>query len=381
MPQGKDSGKELCDILVVCDPDIIIFSVKEINLKDSGNISIDWQRWRKKAIDESCKQIYGAERWISTATNIITQAGEVGLPFPDVLSRRIHRVAIALGSQGKVPFYFGDFDKGFVHVFDEVSLDIVMNELDTITDFVGYLTDKEVLYEKGAMTFLTSGGEEDLLAFYLHKGRKFPDRTDLIVLDGDLWSEFTKKPEYRAKKQADKISYVWDRLIEILCENYRSDRLLSEHPYSAKDLTEVEMLIRVMVREDRFCRRFLSKKFIEFLELTKTKKVKSRVVSSLSEVNYIFLACPHSEDRKYRMAELAARCFIVRGLNPEKKLVIGIATEEYEPGKGFSLDALYLNKESWTAEDQKQLEQMQKELGYFTNSLQSQIHEDEYPSS
>ena len=32
-PQGRTPGKELCDILVVCDPDIIIFSVKEVKPK------------------------------------------------------------------------------------------------------------------------------------------------------------------------------------------------------------------------------------------------------------------------------------------------------------------------------------------------------------
>jgi hypothetical protein len=33
-PKGK-AGKEVCDFLVVCDPDVIIFSVKEIGLKDA----------------------------------------------------------------------------------------------------------------------------------------------------------------------------------------------------------------------------------------------------------------------------------------------------------------------------------------------------------
>jgi hypothetical protein len=32
-PLGKN-GKELCDILIVCDPDIVIFSVKEIEFKE-----------------------------------------------------------------------------------------------------------------------------------------------------------------------------------------------------------------------------------------------------------------------------------------------------------------------------------------------------------
>ena len=40
MPFVK-KGKELCDLLVVCDPDIIIFSVKDITVKESGNLSID----------------------------------------------------------------------------------------------------------------------------------------------------------------------------------------------------------------------------------------------------------------------------------------------------------------------------------------------------
>ena len=53
MPQGKDPGKELCDVLVVCDPDIIIISIKEIGYKDTGNPTVDWERWRKRAIDNA----------------------------------------------------------------------------------------------------------------------------------------------------------------------------------------------------------------------------------------------------------------------------------------------------------------------------------------
>ena len=29
-PQGRSSGKELCDFLVICDPDVVIVSVKDI---------------------------------------------------------------------------------------------------------------------------------------------------------------------------------------------------------------------------------------------------------------------------------------------------------------------------------------------------------------
>ena len=70
-------GKELCDLLVVCAPHVIIFSVKEIHFKDTGNTLNDWARWRKKAINESIKQIYGAEKWIRRTSRVIHSDGSL----------------------------------------------------------------------------------------------------------------------------------------------------------------------------------------------------------------------------------------------------------------------------------------------------------------
>lgn len=81
------------------------------------------------------------------------------------------------------------------------------------------------------------------------------------------------------------------------------------------------------------------------------------------------------------MAELAARCGIVRGLNPSLTTVIGIATEEYEPGRGYSLDAFCFYKEEWTEEDQEKMERLQKEHGFFVKPIESKLREDEYPGS
>ena len=96
-PQGKE-GRELCDVLIVCDPDIVIISVKEITLKRTGDLNANLLRWQKSAIDKSCKQIYGAERWICTAKHVIRQDGKPGIDFPEPKNRRIHRIAVALGS-------------------------------------------------------------------------------------------------------------------------------------------------------------------------------------------------------------------------------------------------------------------------------------------
>jgi hypothetical protein len=374
-PQGRTPGKELCDILVVCEPDIIIFSVKDVRLGHSGDSSIDWARWRKRAIEASCKQIYGAERWIKSSPHVIRSDGTLGLPFPKDPEQRIHRIAIALGSKGELPISSGDFGKGFVHVFDETSFSIILKELDTVDDFVTYLTDKENLCSSG-IEIMLQGGEEDLLALYLHSGRTFPTNCDLVMVDDTLWRSLANKGEYKAKKRADNESYAWDRLIERFCYN-----VLHGNLEFGNSLTDSEASLRTMARENRFSRRGLGKSFLEFIELSGQKKVRSRMTRSLSGVVYVFLAVPHGQDRHARVAELGIRCFVARGINRDSKRAIGIATEQYEAGKGFSLDLCHLYKENWTAEDEAHMESIQKELGYFSKPVRNSVHEDEYPVS
>jgi len=117
-PRGK-KGKELCDILVICGYDIIIISVKDIKPVDSGDPEIDWERWRKRAIEASAKQIYGAERWLQNNKVVIQNDGKKGLSVPPRKKQNIHRIAVAFGGEEQMPLYFGDFGKGFVHELNE----------------------------------------------------------------------------------------------------------------------------------------------------------------------------------------------------------------------------------------------------------------------
>jgi len=373
-PIGK-GGNEHCDMMVVCDPYIIIFEIGECGVPSSGNIEVDWNRWKKRTIEKLVGQIYRAERWIKTAKHVIKKDGTAGLPFPDLSRRQIYRIAVALGSEGKVPFQMDDFGKGFVHIFVELSLDRVMGELDTITDFVRYLRDKENLLTSGKKITIT-GGEEDLLALYLHNGRQFPIAYDHIVVGNDLWDGFTGREEYKNKQSANANSYIWDDLIETFHNNLATRGL-----EFGNSLEQVDAITRIMAREDRFSRRILGKDFSEFMELTSRDKtpVRSRMTASPSGILYVFLARPREVERKYRIAELQARCFVARGLNPECKTVIGLATERYEEKEGFSLDALCLEKQNWTEEDQKKLEYLKNELGFFKAPVQSTGSEDEYP--
>lgn len=373
-PIGKRRDKELCDVLVVCEPDIIIFSVKDINLTNSGNEDVSGKRWIRSAITESVKQIKGAERRINSSTNVITKEEKIGLPFPDISNRRIHRVAVAFGSKGKIPIVSKDFGNGFVHVFDEISLTIIMKELDTISDFVQYLIDKES-FCKETEGIILNGGEKNLLALYLQNGRDFSFNADQIIVVDNLWNDFVNQIEYQSKEEEDASSYAWDNLIDIFCKDY-----LNENLELGQSLNNVEKVTRTMALENRFNRRILANRFSEFMKLASNNEIRSRYFTSPSGMCYVFLACPHGEDRKERISELFLRCFVARGLNLDCTSVVGIATERYEKNNGFSLDAIYLDNDNWMPEDQNKFYEIQNEFGFFTTPMISQIHENEYPN-
>lgn len=372
-PLGR-AGKELCDVLVVCGADVVLFSVKEVALKDTGNADLDWGRWRRKAIDDSVKQLYGADRVLSSLDRVTRAGGSPGVALPPQTDRRVHRIAVALGGHGSVPYTHGDFGKGFVHVWDEETLPLILGELDTITDFLDYLRAKEALLDNG-VTLLMEGQEEDLLAFYIHQGRRFPTDTDMMVIGDDLWTSVTKKPEWIARKEADRESYVWDRLIETLQELNDAG---TQAPTDALD--SIEGVLRIMARETRFCRRLLAAGFNEFMRDAAAEKVKARIMPSLSDVRYMFLACSRDTDREDRRRELALRCFVARGLMERGDTVIGLATERYAKGEGFSLDAMRLTKPTWGPRDQEALEGIQRDLGYFKSPRLTRASADEFPS-
>ncbi len=170
--------------------------------------------------------------------------------------------------------------------------------------------------------------------------------------------------------------YIWDDLIK----TFHND-LATRGLEFGNSLEKVDAITRIMAIEDRFSRRILGNSFYKFMELTSRDKtpVRSRMTASPSGILYVFLARPREVKRTDRIAELLARCFVARGLNPECKIVIGLATERYEEKTGFSVDAFCLEKPDWTEEDQKKFVYLQNELGFFKAPVQSTGSEDEYP--
>jgi hypothetical protein len=287
----RGDGKELCDLLVVFGNDVIIFQDKECAFGNSGNLQLDWSRWYRAAIQEGAKQIWGAERWIKENPSLIfldrlcTQPFPFDFPGPSLA--RYHRIIVAhgaserckqeLGGSGSLmimanaidavnnsvtnsPFAIGQIDptKGAVHVFDDTTLEVVLQTLDTVVDFVAYLTKKEAFLSR--VPSLYAAGEEELLAEYLTRLNAegehdfvFPPNSFVIIEEG-AWSEFCNNQQRIRQLKANKNSYVWDDIIE----EFNKHNLAATQHYVSHPLKDIELPLRLLASENRTSRRLLS---------------------------------------------------------------------------------------------------------------------------
>ncbi len=376
-PRGK-KGKELCDVLVVCNPDVVIFSVKDIALADADDPD-QIARWRRRAIDDSIKQLNGAERWLQQADCVVQADGSIGVSLPPLSMRRTHRIAVACGSRAALSISSGFENERFTHVFTEDDLIIVLEELDTITDFVGYLAAKEKFIGGGAR-IISEGAEPDLLAMYLGQGRSFPDGPDMLVIGQGCWESLQEDEAFGARKESDAVSYQWDDLIESLADDRGHDA--SDH---GRPTTEREQIIRQMAREDRFCRRVLADSLRDFFAAAKSGNTRARIALSPALTSprnlYVFVRYRNNEKRKLRIAELFARCLIaLNKVDDPPERVLGIGFGELRPKMGSENDLVLvdiseLDPTNW----RREAEHLESELGYFKGSQIRCIPGQEFP--
>lgn len=265
-PYKKDKkGKELCDILAVFENHIFIFSDKYCIFSENTDIQIAWNRWYKHTIENSAQQIISAERWLRQGRSVCIDA-KLAHPFPFQIkideNTRIHRIVVARGAkeackkywnggwgsmavnttiEGKQHYCSTDklgnvteesannlFSVGivldrekYVHVFDDFTLDCIMDELDTVSDFLEYLDEKERLIADGKQIY--AAGEEDILAYYLSTienekhccatSEDYRGNADILYYK-EAWYEYINCEGYAIKKECNKVSYIWDNLLE-----------------------------------------------------------------------------------------------------------------------------------------------------------------------
>lgn len=366
-PLGK-RGNELCDLLAVCGSDILIVSVKEIVPKNTGDEEKDYKRWYRKAVEESCDQIKGAERFLKMNDAFVAQDRKTTIPLPNHEDRRYFRLAVAFGRGEEYPLFESSTDsESYIHVFDEEALVAAMDELDTFSDFVKYLSEKESLAERASMVM--HPGEKHLLAFYLLAGRTFPDQEDFVfTLHDDLWSGMKSDPRYLEWKEEIKFSYGWDWLIETFAK-YHSEGSLTTG-LSREDL---EMTLRHMARENRFERSRLFESLMEVLGGNGERKIGARIHTSALDDSavYVFLV-GHTSDRESRSKELHMRTLIAKSIHPHKQYFIGIASDPLE-NEPSSFDLCYMELQGWSIEMENKAKKLMELTGYFKNMIRNVI--------
>ena len=406
-------GKELCDLLVVCGDDVIIFSDKSIEWT-SEDVKIAWPRWYKRAIGKSVAQIRGAERWLRlNPAEIFLDAQctrRLPLELPPIDHRRVHGICVAFGAEAAcrehfedddgtflvyphmkgnqhidfdvddhLPFAVGDVNPGgpFVHVFDQSSLEIVMRELDTISDFTEYLNAREPLIRNDLISISLS--EADMVANYMltvgPDGHRFPTAADfgaspdtLIAFAQGEYAALTASPEYQAKKEADKDSYVWDRLIKVFTGpvlDGTTAPILGEPSVKLS-----ERGLRFMARESRLSRRILGWGIADalntFPHLGKDRFARifpSSVVSSNVDLAYVFMILDYPRGgveggyiryRQVRVSMLETYCMAVFQEYPHYKKVVGIAIDG-PSRKGGSEELMAFEAPDWSQESLEML--------------------------
>jgi hypothetical protein len=405
--EGKGDGQELTDVLVLFNEHVIVFSDKHSAYPKHADARVAWARWYRYAVEKSAKQLVGARNWIRFYPDRVfldkgcTQVLPLSFPRPDVA--KFHLVAVTRGAHDACRSHFNNQSIGslivdmtvegkdhynepfrigrvlpepFIHVLDEVSLEVLLRELDTVTDFVRYLGKREQFLSR-TMPQIIASGEEQLTAIYLtnlnDEGRHdfaLPEKD----IDGSLnvayfgegfWEELVRNPQYLAKKAADRISYAWDNLIEHFVK--------LSNPASMK---ESEQALRLLASESRFSRRYLSEQLLGAL----SKEVRdgerfARCGNSADDPSrcYVYLIFPrpsfvktYQEYREGRRSLLHAYCCVAKLLMPEARVMIGIATEpRWTKGASEDLLAIDVGPESWGEERAQEARDTQAQLGIF----------------
>jgi hypothetical protein len=352
---GPD-GKELCDLLVVFDDTAIIWQIKDLKVDTLG-------RYKKSEVAKNIRQLGGARRALFQLKKPITLSNpRRGAELFDYQKiSRVHLISVLMG-ESEEPFPFVQEIKNHrLHVFTRAFADIVLNELDTTADFCAYLRAKEAISDKDVVV---QGGEENLLAKYLHAGRSFDwmDQHDLISIDPSVWPAFELKPEVIAKKKANLISAGWDSMIE------------RAHEGSPK----YERVARELARPDRFTRRVLSESFFEaYTDFRQSDRDIFRRYMPIGDTSYCFLFTAEIEHPSLRRQQMLEQmCFVARGLEPRNVRVVGVATNYENTGYDFAF--LYLPV--WTPEDEALKARIQSATGIFAAPRITRTEADETPS-
>jgi hypothetical protein len=407
-------GKEICDLLVIFDEHVVIFSDKTCAFPDKP-LDVAWSRWRRNTVDESIEQLFGAERWIRKHPDrVFLDVGcTTPFPFPIPANARVHLVCIAngatercrkeLGGSGslvqvpdadsaKSPFIVNVVRAGrVIHLLDDFTCPLVFGELDTAPDFLAYLTAKEDLFLAGQLS-CSCGEESTLAAFLCCQPNLVPlgtvDVDQTIVFSEMLWPNVLAEPGYSHLREIRKASAFFDEWLD-----ETADMALSGEMYSGGEhgVMGHEERLRVLARTSRSERHALTMAGLSifggpFPESSEPEYLLRCVrLASQPETIYAFAVVPEApevftpeEYRVKRQEILRDYCMAIKGAHPEVRHVAGLASAPVRPGRPHSEDVCYIGGPDWTHELQKLACEVRRVSGLYSQRRVIEIAGDQY---
>lgn len=402
------TGKEVCDLLVVFGEDVIIFSDKSVKFNMDIDVSVAWKRWFRGSVIDSSRQLYGAEKFIKENAQRLYVDKNCTVKFPVEINNNshFHLVSVTDNISGPAKKHFDSISKGssgtlvnafiydaeeclenvfcvgdlypnktFIHVLDEISLTLLLTELNTATDFITYLKAKEKAVREQRLAI--SLGEEEILACYLQGDKKII--TDELLRTGALvsipegeWNHYAKSFEYQHANSMKKGSIFWDSLIDNCSKSILSANV---GYFRDKPFLMHEAAAREVAKESRASRYYLSKCFKEKLDSVPSHITSSMLVESPDEPGkfYLFLLVPHKDDvdylkyRKRRVALIEIFYPIAFARHKQIKKIVAIATET-KNSKGRSEDFMYIHfHKSMTRDERSEIIKATKDMNVMSD--------------
>lgn len=380
----RSDGKELCDLLVVFGSVAIIWQVKSLKLDADGQPN-------QGEVEKNLRQTLGAKRYLleTRGTINLENARRRIKCFDFSTIQRVFLISALLCEPNTGPMVKYCDNGDYVHVMTGRFIELCLGELDTVRDFISYLEEKERFYNSG-VSLAISGGEEELLAFYLLHDRSFSEfqgKARILVDDG-IWASLHTRPEYIAAQKANEISHTW------------WDHLIDETHNRMEEGAEYEPIAREMASLTRFERRGASQAFVGALMSTSGHDLHRlsfrRVFVSesddqrlRSDITFCFLFhdvpepqdnySEYLEQRKRRFEELTNMLYVTR-CRIDKPLVVGIATEPMVDSPGRSFDFELLQMPVVSSEWRASVEDVARRTGMLVDPRWISGYADEYPS-
>jgi hypothetical protein len=342
------------------DGKAIVWQIKGLKLREGG-------MYKQQDIEKNLRQLHGAYRTLFDKPQKITLTNPRRGPeeFSPEVIRRVYLISVMMGEDPDRSTIFSGYQGKIIHNFSRIFTELALHELDTIADFVDYLSAKEDLLISGKEVVVL-GGEEEMLGYYLLNERSFNRLQDAthIMFDTGTWEHIQNRPEFVRKKEFDRPSYLWDGIISRAHEGS----------------SEYELISRELARLNRFERRTISKIMMDAwiqADRDNSHPMFRRMISG-RHASYCFLFLDENVARDHRRDMIGTMCFVARDTYRDNHKVIGIATEK-KLRPQCSYDFCYMNVPQWNADAQAAAKRVRDEFGIFREPKMQRFQEDEYP--